>query len=66
MKKRERKPLRLRSTPGRAASRSAVRPGAGWRLVNPKQTLFWKVDVLRAFGTKERYAVLRIRRLPSN
>jgi hypothetical protein len=66
MKKVDRKPMRLPSTPVRASSRKSVRPGPGWRLVNPRGKLFWKVDVLRAFGSKERYAVLRIRRLPSN
>lgn len=61
MKKRDKKPLRLREVPRRAKSRGTVQPSRGWRLVNPKQTLFWKVDVQRIFGTKEHYVVLRIR-----
>ncbi len=61
MKMREKKPLRLRGLPRRAKSRATVQPSRGWRLVNPKQSLFWKVDVQRIFGTKEHYVVLRIR-----
>ena len=40
-----------------------VSHGVGWRLVNPKATLFWKVNVVgvHSYGG-ERFAVVRIRR----
>lgn len=62
LRKRAKKPLRLRNVPRRAESRGSVAAGRGYRLLNPRQTLYWKVDVLRVFGTKEHYAVLRLRR----
>ena len=61
MKMRDKKPLRLRDVPRRAKSRGTIQPSRGWQLVNAKQTLYWKVDVARIFGTKEHYVVLRIR-----
>jgi len=60
---RKRETLTLRDVP-RAEGRG-VSPGAGWRLVNPKATLFWKVNVVGAYSDRtNRYAVLRIRRTP--
>ena len=55
--------------PRRAKGRRSASPDRGYELYGPGRKLWWKVDLLRAFGTKERYAVLRIRRgapLPSN
>ena len=62
MKRQAGKPMRLREVPPlRAASRFTVQRGNGWRLINKQKTLYWKVDVMRSFGSKERYGVLRIR-----
>jgi hypothetical protein len=40
-----RKAMRLRREPVRAMTRFAVRNGRGWKLVNPGDKLYWKVDV---------------------
>lgn len=38
--------------------------GRGLELRSHGGKLFWKVDVIKWWGTKERYVVLRIRRAP--
>jgi hypothetical protein len=57
----KRETLTLKDVP-RARGRG-VSQGVGWRLVNPRATLFWKVNVVsvHSYGG-ERFAVVRIRR----
>jgi hypothetical protein len=54
--------LTLSNVP-RSGKAAIKRTTVGWRLVNPKATLFWKADLVGVHGHGDkRYAVLRIRR----
>jgi hypothetical protein len=48
--------------PPTVKSRSSLKPGKGWRLVNAKRTGSLKAALVTAFGAPgERYAIFRIR-----